>query len=170
MSRELPEKSNLEYLKKQAKELLRSMPQGKLADAQHKRSRVRIRLSGSNVVTDTRRRNSLRRSALSTFKTIGNSVSNRRSALLASSLLRLLCFGSLLLCTKSFQFCALQLFSLCFNSIRDIPKLCPRRKRLARRTRVARFIRSDAAVPATATLFAPPPAVTYKMAFFPLFV
>jgi ankyrin repeat protein len=36
MSRELPEKSNLEYLKKQAKELLRSMPQGKLADAQHK--------------------------------------------------------------------------------------------------------------------------------------
>jgi ankyrin repeat protein len=36
MSRELPEKSNLEYLKKQAKELLRSMPQRQLADAQHK--------------------------------------------------------------------------------------------------------------------------------------
>jgi len=36
MSRQLPEKPNLEYLKKQAKELLRSMPQGKLADAQHK--------------------------------------------------------------------------------------------------------------------------------------
>jgi hypothetical protein len=35
MSRELPEKPNLEYLKKQAKELLRSAPQGKLADAQH---------------------------------------------------------------------------------------------------------------------------------------
>ena len=35
MSRELPEKPNLEYLKKQAKELLRMMPQGKLADAQH---------------------------------------------------------------------------------------------------------------------------------------
>ena len=35
MSRQLPEKPNLEYLKKQAKELLRSMPQGKLADAQH---------------------------------------------------------------------------------------------------------------------------------------
>jgi ankyrin repeat protein len=35
MSRQLPEKTNFEYLKKQAKELLRSMPQGKLADAQH---------------------------------------------------------------------------------------------------------------------------------------
>jgi hypothetical protein len=35
MSRELPEKPNLEYLKKQAKELLRSTRQGKLADAQH---------------------------------------------------------------------------------------------------------------------------------------
>jgi ankyrin repeat protein len=35
MSRQLPEKPNLEFLKKQAKELLRSMPQGKLADAQH---------------------------------------------------------------------------------------------------------------------------------------
>jgi ankyrin repeat protein len=35
MSRELPEKPNLEYLKKQAKELLRSMPHSKLADAQH---------------------------------------------------------------------------------------------------------------------------------------
>ena len=35
MSRHLPEKPNLEYLKKQAKELLRSMPQGKLVDAQH---------------------------------------------------------------------------------------------------------------------------------------
>src|ERR1700691_2464449 len=35
MSRELPEKPNLEYLRKQAKELLRSAPQGKLADAQH---------------------------------------------------------------------------------------------------------------------------------------
>ena len=35
MSRQLPEKPNLEYLKKQAKELLRGMPQGKLADAQH---------------------------------------------------------------------------------------------------------------------------------------
>ncbi|MGA2131727.1 MAG: ankyrin repeat domain-containing protein [Bryobacteraceae bacterium] len=35
MSRQLPEKPNLEYLKKQAKELLRAMPQGKLADAQH---------------------------------------------------------------------------------------------------------------------------------------
>jgi len=35
MSRQLPEKPNLEYLKKQAKELLRSMRQGKLADAQH---------------------------------------------------------------------------------------------------------------------------------------
>ena len=36
MSRQLPEKPNLEYLKKQAKELLRSMAQGKLADAQHR--------------------------------------------------------------------------------------------------------------------------------------
>ena len=35
MSRELPEKPNLEYLKRRAKELLHSMPQGKLADAQH---------------------------------------------------------------------------------------------------------------------------------------
>ncbi len=35
MSRQLPEKPNLEFLKKEAKELLRSMGQGKLADAQH---------------------------------------------------------------------------------------------------------------------------------------
>ncbi|HEX4167807.1 MAG TPA: ankyrin repeat domain-containing protein, partial [Bryobacteraceae bacterium] len=35
MSRQLPEKPNLQYLKKQAKELLRSMRQGKLADAQN---------------------------------------------------------------------------------------------------------------------------------------
>jgi hypothetical protein len=35
VSRQLPEKPNLEHLKKQAKELLRSMRQGKLADAQH---------------------------------------------------------------------------------------------------------------------------------------
>jgi hypothetical protein len=35
MSRQLPEKPNLEYLKKQAKELLRGMRPGKLADAQH---------------------------------------------------------------------------------------------------------------------------------------
>jgi len=35
MSRHLPEKPNLVYLKKQAKELRRSMRQGKLADAQH---------------------------------------------------------------------------------------------------------------------------------------
>ncbi len=35
MSRQLPEKPNLEHLKKQAKELLRTLPQGKLADAQH---------------------------------------------------------------------------------------------------------------------------------------
>jgi hypothetical protein len=35
MSRQLPEKPNLEYLKKQAKELLRGMRHGKLADAQH---------------------------------------------------------------------------------------------------------------------------------------
>ena len=35
MSRELPSKPNLEHLKKQAKELLRSMQQGKLATAQH---------------------------------------------------------------------------------------------------------------------------------------
>jgi ankyrin repeat protein len=34
MSRQLPEKPNLEFLKKQAKELLRSTQQGKLADAQ----------------------------------------------------------------------------------------------------------------------------------------
>ncbi|HEX8896205.1 MAG TPA: ankyrin repeat domain-containing protein [Terriglobales bacterium] len=36
MSRQLPQKPNLGYLKKQAKELLRSMRQGKLADAQHR--------------------------------------------------------------------------------------------------------------------------------------
>ena len=35
MSRELPEKPNLQHLKKQAKELLRSSGQGKLVDAQH---------------------------------------------------------------------------------------------------------------------------------------
>ena len=35
MSRQLPEKPNLEFLKKQAKELLHTMGQGKLADAQH---------------------------------------------------------------------------------------------------------------------------------------
>jgi ankyrin repeat protein len=35
MSRELPAKPNLQFLKKQAKELLRSTRQGKLADAQH---------------------------------------------------------------------------------------------------------------------------------------
>jgi len=35
MSRQLPEKPNLSYLKKQAKELHRSTGQGKLADAQH---------------------------------------------------------------------------------------------------------------------------------------
>jgi ankyrin repeat protein len=35
MSRQLPAKPNLEHLKKQAKELLRSMPHSKLADAQH---------------------------------------------------------------------------------------------------------------------------------------
>jgi len=35
MSRNLPEKPNLEYLKKEAKELLRTMRQGKLAGAQH---------------------------------------------------------------------------------------------------------------------------------------
>jgi ankyrin repeat protein len=35
MSRGLPERPRLEYLRKQAKELLRSMPEGKLADAQH---------------------------------------------------------------------------------------------------------------------------------------
>jgi ankyrin repeat protein len=35
MSRRLPEKPNLEFLRKQAKELQRSMRQGKLADAQH---------------------------------------------------------------------------------------------------------------------------------------
>lgn len=35
MSRDLPEKPNLEYLKKEAKELLRGMPQSKLANAQH---------------------------------------------------------------------------------------------------------------------------------------
>ncbi len=34
MSRQLPEKPNLEHLKKQAKELLRSMPESQLADAQ----------------------------------------------------------------------------------------------------------------------------------------
>lgn len=36
MSRSLPEKPNLQHLKKQAKELLRTMPEGKLADAQYK--------------------------------------------------------------------------------------------------------------------------------------
>lgn len=35
MSRQLPEKPNLEFLKKEAKELLHAMPQSKLADAQH---------------------------------------------------------------------------------------------------------------------------------------
>ncbi len=35
MSRQLPDNPNLEFLKKQAKELLRSMRQGKLADAQY---------------------------------------------------------------------------------------------------------------------------------------
>ena len=35
MSRQLPEKPNLEYLKKEAKELLRAMGHAKLADAQH---------------------------------------------------------------------------------------------------------------------------------------
>ena len=35
MSRQLPENPNLEFLKKEAKELRRSMPQAKLADAQH---------------------------------------------------------------------------------------------------------------------------------------
>src|SRR6516225_5778194 len=35
MSRELPKRPRLEYLRKQAKELLRTIPQGKLADAQH---------------------------------------------------------------------------------------------------------------------------------------
>ncbi len=35
MSRHLPDNPNLEHLKKQAKELQRSLPQGKLADAQH---------------------------------------------------------------------------------------------------------------------------------------
>lgn len=35
MSRELPENPNLEHLKKQAKQLLRTMPGAKLADAQH---------------------------------------------------------------------------------------------------------------------------------------
>lgn len=35
MSRQLPEKPSLEYFKKQAKELLRTRVQGKLADAQH---------------------------------------------------------------------------------------------------------------------------------------
>lgn len=35
MSRQLPQKPNLEYLKKQAKEMLRAMGRGKLADAQH---------------------------------------------------------------------------------------------------------------------------------------
>ncbi len=35
MSRQLPEQPNLQHLKKQAKELLRSVRQGKLADAQH---------------------------------------------------------------------------------------------------------------------------------------
>src|SRR5262249_16434586 len=35
MSRPLPEKPNLEFLKKEAKELRRGMPEAKLADAQH---------------------------------------------------------------------------------------------------------------------------------------
>ena len=35
MSRELPAKPSLEYLRKQAKQLQRTMPQGKLSDAQH---------------------------------------------------------------------------------------------------------------------------------------
>ena len=35
MSRELPAKPSLEYLRKQAKQLQRSMCRGKLADAQH---------------------------------------------------------------------------------------------------------------------------------------
>lgn len=35
MSRQLPDHPNLQYLKKEAKELLRGMQQGKLADAQH---------------------------------------------------------------------------------------------------------------------------------------
>src|SRR6202046_2931401 len=35
MSRQLPEQPNLQHLKKEAKELLRTMRQGKLADAQH---------------------------------------------------------------------------------------------------------------------------------------
>ena len=35
MSRQLPKSPNLEYLKKEAKELRRGMPQAKLADAQH---------------------------------------------------------------------------------------------------------------------------------------
>jgi hypothetical protein len=35
MSRQLPEKPNFEFLKKQAKELLRALPLGKLTDAQH---------------------------------------------------------------------------------------------------------------------------------------
>src|SRR5580692_8229445 len=35
MSRQLPDKPSLEFLKKQAKEVLRATPQGKLADAQH---------------------------------------------------------------------------------------------------------------------------------------
>ena len=35
MSRQLPEKPNLEFLKKQAKELQRATPQTKLAEAQH---------------------------------------------------------------------------------------------------------------------------------------
>src|ERR1017187_4925791 len=35
MSGQLPDKPNLEYLKKEAKELRRAVPYGKLADAQH---------------------------------------------------------------------------------------------------------------------------------------
>jgi len=35
MPHELPAKPNLEYLRKQAKQLQRTMPQGKLSDAQH---------------------------------------------------------------------------------------------------------------------------------------
>jgi hypothetical protein len=35
MSRELPAKPSLQFLRKQAKQMQRTMPQGKLADAQH---------------------------------------------------------------------------------------------------------------------------------------
>jgi hypothetical protein len=40
MSRDLPAKPSLEYLRKQAKQLQRSTSQGKLADAQHALARV----------------------------------------------------------------------------------------------------------------------------------